>query len=44
MSGGVKHYEITPLFYAILENYTNNGIDDYPEGYDVMQYAYYYGI
>ena len=44
MNGGVRHYEITPLFYAILENYANNGIDDYPEGYDIMQYAYYYGI
>lgn len=41
-NGGTRHYVIDPLFYEILENYVENGIKDYPEGLNIMQFAKYY--
>ena len=43
-NGSIRHFEIDPLFYAILENYVINGKDNYPEGFDIMKYAKCYGI
>ena len=43
-NGSIRHFEIDPLFYVILENYVINGKGNYPEGFDLMKYAKYYGI
>lgn len=43
-NGSIRHFEIDPLFYALLENYVVNGKDNYPEGFDLMKYTKCYGI
>lgn len=43
-NGSIRHFEIDPLFYVILENYVTNGKGNYPEGFDLLRYAKCYGI
>ena len=43
-NGAKSHYVIDPLFYEILKNYVENGIEDYPETINIMKYEKYYQV